>query len=343
MLILTFACSGKKQKDEIVYIEEETIDEAIYADIGKVRLSEYGFFTDPIADLIPAENVFPYELNSSLFTDYALKKRFVYIPKGKYAQYHEKETLQFPVGTILIKNFYYDDSQLEGEKGSIIETRLLVHEETGWLALPYIWNNEQTDAFLEITGGEQKVTLRNKGEFMYSIPNMAQCKSCHELNGAIAPIGPSARQLNKSVHGNNQLLTLAQAGVLEDLPEISGIARLPVWNDSKTGTLDERARAYLEINCGHCHRPEGPAKNSGLDLTTFSASALSLGIFKGPVAAGAGSGGHSFDIVPGKPAQSILTYRMESSDPGVMMPELGRRLIHTEGIELIKNWITNMN
>jgi hypothetical protein len=150
-------------------------------------------------------------------------------------------------------------------------------------------------------------------------------------------------QLNKSVHGNNQLLTLAQAGVLEDLPEISGIANLPVWNDSKTGTLDERARAYLEINCGHCHRPEGPAKNSGLDLTIFSASALSLGVFKGPVAAGAGSGGHSFDIVPGKPAQSILTYRMESSDPGVMMPELGRRLIHTEGIELIKNWITNMN
>ena len=341
-LLLTFACASKKQKEEIVYVEEETIDQSIFADIGKLKLSDYGFFTEPIAKLHPAENVFPYELNSPLFTDYSLKKRFIFIPKDKKINYHEKEVLQFPVGTILIKNFHYEESQLAGQKSRIIETRLLVHEEDGWRALPYVWNDEQTDAFLEITGGEQKVALRNHGEFMYSIPNMAQCKSCHELNGAIAPIGPSARQLNKTIKGKNQLASLTEAGVLDNLPEISEISQLPVWNESETGTLDERARAYLEINCGHCHRPEGPAKNSGLDLTIFSASDHSLGIFKGPVAAGAGSGGHSYDIVPGKPEESILTYRMESNDPGIMMPELGRRLIHTEGVELIKSWINNM-
>lgn len=79
-----------------------------------------------------------------------------------------------------------------------------------------------------------------------------------------------------------------------------------------------------------------------MNLTIFSASEHSLGIYKGPVAAGAGSGGLNYDIVPDIPDKSILTYRMESKDPGVMMPELGRRLVHTEGIDLIKNWIKSM-
>lgn len=336
-------CTSNKKEKEILVIEEEQLSGSIsYADVGKLKLSEYGFFQEPLSNLKPLENVFPYELNSALFTDYALKKRFIYIPEGKQANYHEKEVLEFPVGTVLIKNFYYDDAQLNGQKGKIIETRLLIHEETGWEALPYIWNEVQTDAILEITGGEQRVALVGKGTFSYSVPNMAQCKSCHELNGTIAPIGPSARQLNRIVNGENQLSMLAEAGVLNDLPELNSVGKLPKWDDEQSGSLDKRSRAYLEINCGHCHRPEGPGKNSGLDLTIFSASELSLGIYKGPVAAGAGSGGLNYDIVPGKPDASILTYRMASKDPGTMMPELGRSLVHSEGLELIKNWIKSM-
>jgi len=342
-LLMVVACSQERKEQQVVYEEEEVNFEVSYSDLGKAKLSEYDFFVGKLSEMNPADNVFPYELNSSLFTDYALKKRFVFIPKGKQAVFQEKEVLDFPVGTVLIKNFYYEDGQLQQGGSTIIETRLLVHKETGWIALPYIWDDEQNDASLQITGGERNISLIGKGSFTYSIPNMAQCKSCHELNGTISPIGPSARQLNKSVNGVNQLSMLESADVLAELPQLREIVSLPVWNNVNSGTLEERARAYLEINCAHCHRPEGPAKNSGLDLTIFSESDHSLGIFKGPVAAGAGSGGHKFDIVPGKPEESILTYRMESNDPGVMMPELGRKLAHQEGIKLIKDWIRSMN
>ena len=325
----------------ITYEEEQTENAISYANIGREKLSDYGFFESPLADLIPTSNLYPYELNTPLFTDYALKKRFIYIPAGAAAKYHDKEVFEFPVGTVLIKNFYYDEAQLKGKR-KIIETRLLVHEENGWKALPYIWNDEQTEASLEITGGELQVKLNGKDEFKYAIPNMVQCKSCHELNGSIMPIGPVARQLNKIVKGNNQLTLLEEAGVLSGLPEINMIDKLAEWDNDKPGTLDERARAYLEINCGHCHRPEGPGKNSGLDLTTFSESDHALGIYKSPVAAGAGSGGFDYDIVPGNSESSILTFRMESSEPGIMMPELGRKLVHAEGVALIKEWINSM-
>lgn len=342
LIIIAFGCAPKKKEKEIIIIEEEVLTENIsYLEVGKLTLSEYGFFQGLLSELIPKNNVIPFEMNTPLFTDYALKKRFIYMPEGMAAIYDDKEVLQFPVGTVLIKNFYYEDAQLLAKKGRTIETRLLIHEEEGWNALPYIWNNEQTEAFLEITGGDQNVALLDKGTFSYSVPSMAQCKSCHEINGGIAPIGPSARQLNKTIHGKNQLSLLAEAGILKDLPDINSIPKLATWDDPNEN-LNDRARAYLEINCGHCHRPEGPGKNSGLDLTIFSASEHALGIYKGPVAAGAGSGGLNYDIVPGSPDKSILTYRMESTDPGVMMPELGRRLVHSEGIDLIKKWIKSM-
>ena len=62
-----------------------------------------------------------------------------------------------------------------------------------------------------------------------------------------------------------------------------------------------------------------------------------------PVAAGRGTGDHFFDIVPGKPDDSILPYRMLSSEPGVMMPEQGRTTTHREGVALIRDWISAMS
>ena len=121
--------------------------------------------------------------------------------------------------------------------------------------------------------------------------------------------------------------------------------RLPGWPSGTTprsGTLDARARAWLEINCAHCHNPDGPARNSGLDLLASQRNPTSFGIFKTPVAAGLGSGGLSYDIVPGQPDQSILAYRIASTHPGVMMPELGKRLVHEEGVALIRQWIAAM-
>jgi hypothetical protein len=65
-------------------------------------------------------------------------------------------------------------------------------------------------------------------------------------------------------------------------------------------------------------------------------------VWKAPVAAGHGSGGHMYDIVPGKPDESIFVYRLESQDPSIMMPNVGRRLVFEPAVNLVREWIQNM-
>ncbi len=117
--------------------------------------------------------------------------------------------------------------------------------------------------------------------------------------------------------------------------------RLPDWKDAGE-SLERRARAYLDVNCGHCHKPDGPASNSGLFLTWETPAGPHIGIGKGPVAAGRGSGGRMVSIDPGHPERSILYYRMESTEPGVMMPELGRTLPDDAALALVRDWIAGM-
>lgn len=318
--------------------------------IPKNTLSEYGFFTGKLADLQPADGVIPYDLNTPLFTDYAYKQRFIYLPPGTQATYRDTVTLDFPVGTVLIKNFYYPLDERHPEKGRrILETRLLVHDKGGWLTVPYIWNDAQTDAVQEVGGATLDVAWRDakgkKRTITYNIPNMNQCRGCHIRNKKMSPIGPSARQLNGEYPypegKENQLQHLQRLGLLKGLPDLAQVPRLANWQDP-TESLDSRARGWLDINCGHCHNPTGPANTSGLLLDFHNSNPTALGILKTPVAAGRGAGDLKYDIVPGKPDQSILLYRMNSTDPGVMMPELGRSLIHEEAVTLIRDWIAAM-
>ena len=106
--------------------------------------------------------------------------------------------------------------------------------------------------------------------------------------------------------------------------------------------LEDRARAYLDINCGHCHIPGGSADTTGLYLNFTEKDREQLGIYKKPVAAGRASGNLKYSIVPGYSNKSIMLYRMRSLDPGIMMPESGRALADDAGIELIKNWIDKL-
>src|SRR5262249_2236375 len=124
----------------------------------------------------------------------------------------------------------------------------------------------------------------------------------------------------------NQLVHWARAGILSGSPSPQEAPRLAVWNDSASGTLDQRARAWLEVNCAHCHNPAGPARNAGLDLTAGQETAAKFGIYKTTVAAGRGNGGFEFDIVPAHPERSIVMFRLNSIDAGIMMPELGKRM-----------------
>ena len=307
----------------------------------KENLSDYGFFKGTLKEQIPSDGVVLYTLNSPLFSDYASKLRFIKLPAGQSVAYNPDSVLQFPVGTAIVKTFYYPIDERNPKKGRrLMETRVLLHEAKGWVALPYIWNKEQTDAVLEVAGGSDQVSwidgAGKKQSFEYQVPNMNQCKGCHERSGEMTPIGPSVRQLNDG----RQLQHWETAGLLKGLPK-DHIPALVNYSDA-SASLDDRVKAYLDINCAHCHNPTGPARSSGLYLTWDSKDRTAYGFLKPPVAAGRGSGNLSYDIVPGKPEQSILHYRMASRDPGVMMPELGRQLTHHEGVELVRSWISSL-
>lgn len=320
------------------------------ASTPKMKLSDYGFFKGDMKNQEPSEGVMPYHLNTPLFTDYAEKLRFVKLPAGATVPYNDTVVFDFPVGTALIKTFYYPVDFRDPSKGrKIIETRVLLHEEAGWKALPYIWNEEQSEAMLDVAGESTTVSYLDqqgkKKTHAYVVPNMNQCKGCHNKAEKMMPIGPSAWQLNgEHDYGSvkeNQLKHWQAAGILAGY---TGNAPKGVtWNDPATGSLDERARIWLDINCAHCHRGDGPASTSGLHLGWQEKDKLKLGVEKTPVAAGRGSGNLRFGIVPGKPDESILLYRIKSTDPGVMMPELGRTQMQPEAVALIREWIAKMN
>jgi uncharacterized repeat protein (TIGR03806 family) len=311
--------------------QPQGIDHAMIGGSGNpATLSAFGFFGG--APDRPAPGMIPYSLRSALFSDYANKDRWIVLPPGGVMQANGDGLLQFPVGTAIIKSFGY--IQADGSYRTI-ETRLLLHRASGWVALPYIWRADGSDADLRLAGGRVPVTFTDpSGEartISYAVPNRNQCLNCHQLSGVMTPIGPQLRNLD-----------LAPA----HRASVSGAdwsrANMPRWTDT-AAPLDGRARAYLDINCAHCHRAGGSANNSGLYLNYDQQDLSALGLYRRPVAAGRGSGGREFDITPGHADQSIMAYRMDSTDPGIAMPELGRATTHREGVALIRNWINAMS
>ncbi|HNR77343.1 MAG TPA: SO2930 family diheme c-type cytochrome [Parvularculaceae bacterium] len=361
LLLAIAACAREEAPSSPVFHEEGY----------PATLSEWRLMSVEAGTLSLAPGVTPYDLATPLFTDYALKLRTITLPAGESAVYDDNDVFDMPVGTIISKTFYYPmtDAEWTGdvvvgpsptvENGSmplaglrLVETRLLVHRADGWVAIPYRWNDEQTEAVLHRTGAAIPMTLHRpdgrEEAFAYVMPNQNQCAGCHATNNttrAIMPIGLKTRHLNKPssfIPGFNQLDWLLTAGLLAGVPADASAAPKNVdWTD-ETAHLDLRARAYLDANCAHCHSDVGPADTSGLDLRPDVPFGPKYGACKTPVAAGGGSGGRPFDIVPGEPENSIFVYRMATTKPGDMMPELGRSTTHEEGVALIADWIRSM-
>lgn len=335
--------------EEIVVLPDSLLFD--YSGIPYDNLSDYHFFSD-LAELEPHPYLLPYDLTTSLFSNYASKQRFVYLPKGKSANFREDEqlTLEFPDSTVIIKTFYYNNDFTDLSQGkNILETRLLIKLDGEWIAEEYVWNEEQTDAERYISGKIVNVSWTHfdgsQRTSIYGIPNKNECKGCHELNEEVVLIGPKARFLNKDFDYEdgtmNQLLKWESLGKLTNLPPLAEVSKAGTW-DNDQESLDTRARSYLDINCAHCHNIDGPANNSGLFLDFYQTDPTRLGVCKNPVAAGNGSGGFSYSILPGNPDESIMIYRLNSLEPDVSMPELARSVIHEEGLQLLRDWILEM-
>jgi uncharacterized repeat protein (TIGR03806 family) len=338
-------------------------------------LSDWGMVEAARGRLMLGEGVVPYDLVTPLFTDYAGKLRAIYVPKGSPATYDPEKTFDFPTGTIISKTFYYPVPAVADRIGArvlpavggntqsgadgldlsrvrLIETRILARRAGGWVALPYVWNDDQTDALLMRTGTLVPLTLEradgSSEDVAYAVPNVNQCASCHTPDHAsrqIAPIGPKARHLNKSfpyvAGAENQLTHWQRIGLLTGAPAPEAAPRNADYRDP-AAPLAARARAYLDVNCGHCHNAVGLARTTGLYLDASVTEPAQLGTCKPPVAAGPGTGDHIFDIVPGKPDDSILAFRVAATRPGIRMPEAGRSIAHAEGVELIRQWIASL-
>ena len=270
------------------------VDPTYFAAENPKTLREWGMVQVSGDALVLGARVTPYDLTTPLFTDYAQKLRTIWMPPGTSAQYAGGELLSFPVGTVITKTFFYqaapggkvlqkaDQAQIHSGEGlnlkrvRMIETRLLIHRPEGWTALTYLWNEAQTEAVLHRVGAV--VPLKLVGEdgadeaFSYVVPNVTQCAACHAPNvttRVINPIGPKARLLNRDFayadRTENQLSRLTAMGYLHGLDSPKSAPTDVSWTD-QSASLEARARAYLDVNCGHCHNPTGPADTSGLYL-----------------------------------------------------------------------------
>ncbi|MEM7079541.1 MAG: SO2930 family diheme c-type cytochrome [Pseudomonadota bacterium] len=339
---------------------EQTLQTSFYPDQPPQKLSAWQVLKKTTSGLRIADDAMVYDLNTALFSDYASKLRTLHVPRDKQATYEDGELI-FPVGTVVSKTFLYetneaghvsldnswqgDPAQLDPNSTRLLETRLLVNTDQGWQPHSYVW--AEGDADYKITG--ELIELATTGEpaaFSYLVPSRNQCASCHATNhttGELKPIGLQVRHLHKAspVSGTNQLVELTQRGWLTLNAEVDALPANADYSDPEA-ELAHRARSYLDINCGHCHNPEGAADTSGLLLHYGNQDLAAMGQCKPPIAAGRGSGGFMYSIVPGESSASIMTHRMRTQDPGQMMPELGRALTHIEGTNVTATWIDQM-
>lgn len=320
------------------------------------QLSEYDLFdTDENGKLIPKQFGTSYTLNTSLFSDYTHKDRVIFLPKDSQIQYESDKVFTMPIGTIISKTFSMPSDLTKPNEDLLkLETRLLIYQPKGWFAVSYTWNQEGTDAEIAYAGKNIPIQFKDtdgkKVNFTYSVPSRNQCTSCHQSyegrSQSIVPIGPKAKHLNKEISmkdgiRKNQLSIWKEKGILAGLPMFAVPKLVDAFDNHHS--VEDRARAYLDINCSHCHQGTGAAgMNSKLILNAEESNLSELGLCKTPGSAGKGGGGLRYDIVPGNADASILYYRMATQDSGAMMPQIGRALVHKEGLELIRNWINEM-
>ncbi len=219
------------------------------------KLSDWRLFGTHGANLVANEGVFAYEVRTPLFANYAMKKRTLWMPPGKKARARTDGSIEFPAGTIFTKTFSYPAAA--GERR--IETRLLVRRASGWVALPYVWNREQTEA-----------TLAHRRRDLGHVPGWPRRGTPDHV---FRPQRESVPEVSRSGrrHGSHR----AQGAQ----PGRRTLQRIGLAEPSRSAdSLDVRARAYLDANCAHCHNPSGSAMAIPLDYRLEQTDPTRLGV-----------------------------------------------------------------
>lgn len=359
VVIIFISCSDNG--DTYIPVSPVTVD---LSQVPYPKLSDYNFFDGNLKNLSPALNVLPYEPSSSLFSDYAHKKRFVWMPEGTKANFtSDSKVLELPVGAVLIKTFYYDNVQNTNPVGSkrIVETRLMIRKTSGWIFAEYVWNTEQTEAYLDMNGSNTDISWKDENNVIkstsYRIPNQVQCFICHKVKPASGtngpdtyiPIGIKPQNLNFSydygAETKNQLTKWVEKGYLENNFTLPTAEHTVIDYNDTTKPLETRVRSYLDSNCSHCHAINRHCDYRPMqfpfNLTDGTNGRTMIGVC-------VDTEDYSFApaltkiVQPGNINRSMLYYRLNTTDESFRMPLHGRTVLHEEGIALIEQWINSL-
>lgn len=260
MLLVLIACR-KEEFNRNIEIPDFAFPKTI---VFEDSLSAYKIFEATPSNLSPSEGFQLLELSSALFTDYSHKQRLVKIPMGTKMTRSRDGAIEFPNGTILTKTFFYYHDERDTSLGKrVIETRLEIKQKDVWNAATYVWNQEQTDAMLTLHGADAPIAWTDENGIdrstLYHIPTENECMTCHQSNSKMTPLGSTFLNLNRNVERNGN--TLNQITHLQNLElltpfSVHQIGQMVDYKDANA-SLEDRGRAYLAMNCTHCHNPNG--------------------------------------------------------------------------------------
>ena len=348
LIAVIYSCSKNDDEEAYVPVSPVVVD---LTQVPYSKLSDYRFFEGDMKNQIPSLNVLPYEPASALFTDYALKKRFIWMPSGVKGTYvADNKIIDFPVGTVLIKTFYYNTIQ-PNNTTKIIETRLMIRKSDRWHFYEYVWNDAQTDADLVpaeafSNGSSVDITFKKPNNEIvntsYRIPSDAECLACHKSSEIPTPIGIKPQNINFNYlfadGSKNQLQKLVDQGYLNSYP--SNIVSTVNYKDTSQ-PLELRVRSYLDINCAHCHIDNGRCDYRAVRYE-FSETTNPANIGICVNADEELSPTLQRIVTPGNFSKSILHFRLETNDESVRMPLMGRTIVHDEGVQLLEQWISSL-
>ncbi|MBF8151607.1 PQQ-dependent sugar dehydrogenase, partial [Winogradskyella sp. F6397] len=333
------------------------VNESPFDDVPQL-LSETGAFQD-LTTLTPNSGVLPYDLVESFWSDGAEKQRWMVIPNdGSHDTPQEKISFsedgdwEFPIGSVLIKHFELPIDDANPNITKRLETRFSVKASSGsFYFLTYKWNSAGTDAVLLDSGLDENIEITTtSGSSRYqtwSYPSTQDCIACHNP-ATKGTLGPRTRNLNSNFTypqtsiNANQLVTLSHLGILDEIIDDNTVLGYQTHKaiDDPNASLDERARSYLDNNCAYCHRPGGSGDRAQFDLR-LSNTLVETGLMY----AGTNSPVDGLDkiVIAGDADNSILFHRMESVDQTVAMPPIAKNVVDQPGVDLIEEWINQLD
>lgn len=290
-------------------------------------LSATGLFSDTPA-LTAAPGLLDYTVNAPFWSDGAQKRRWFRLPAGTTIGFDASGAWTFPVGTITVKHFDLGTTK--------VETRVMVQRTDGWRGFTYRWRVDGRDADLVPENGD---TATVAGQ-AWSFPSRAQCLQCHTAPSRA--LGLITRQFNgnhtyaTTGRSDNQLRTLNHIGIFSsDIGTAGQYSTMPNPADPNSGTIEARARAWLDTNCSICHQPGGGTPVN-MDLR-FGGTLADLNVIN--VATSQSTGAR---VAPANPARSDLWLRVQSRDVNVRMPPVGVQVVDEEAVQLLSTWINGL-